>query len=196
MRIVLATILAACLSANEAQASAGFGSYHPTRGNILRAARAPPLDRLGDDVARFSSTPALGGRGWVIELHRAGSARATGEVIYFGGHPSRGWRKLGWMKLELPAAQFAEVTAKIDGQLARGEPSSESIVEGQVAISVCTDGPGYVSERRTHGRSMWLEGFCGDHPNNEIARLLIDVVRMNDRKWLPDRNLDIKAPAN
>jgi len=43
---------------------------------------------------------------------------------------------------------------------------------------------------------MWLEGFCGDHPNNEIARLLIDVVRMNDRKWLPDRNLDIKAPAN
>jgi hypothetical protein len=75
---------------------------------------------------------------------------------------------------------YAQLTAAIDGALDRGEaePTDPS------QIVVCTDGPGYVAERRRRGVNLWQTGSsCGAfHPNDEVAALLEDAVgsRPND----------------
>lgn len=168
-RILLA---AASVLASAAHAGVGRGDYRQRRGDALQAAHAPRLASVGNDVIRFSSTPALGGRAWIVELHRSKPGLAEGEVQFFYGHPSAGWSKVGWAKLSLSAAEYDELAGRIDILLARGEPNNVHGVE----IIVCTDGPGYLTERRNSGTSGWLSGFCGEHPNNEIAVLMSNVV--------------------
>lgn len=45
---------------------------------------------------------------------------------------------------------------------------------------------GHVTERRKDGRTCWLSGFRGDHPNNHIAEMIARVAAPSFNRWLPD----------
>jgi len=174
MRLVVTALCALTLATTPFAATAHDGPYDHGPFSVLADVNAKPVDQIGDDVIRVSTTPALGGRAWVIELHRNADGSAIGVAdLGFSGRGGNGWTDLGSLKVGLSAERFAALSAKIDGLLARGEPVPETSAN---VVHICTDGPGYVTERRKNGRSEWMSGFCGDHPNNQIAKLMLAVV--------------------
>lgn len=173
MRHRFALAVCAALVASTASAESGVGEYKPEHAEVLAAAHVRRLSALGEDVVRFSSTPALGGRGWIVELHRTKRDRAEGVAEFYRGHPSLGWTKAGSVRLEGPKDEFDRLAEKVRVALARGEPDNRVSDE----IVVCTDGPGYVTEQRQSGRTVWTSGFCNNgHPNNEIAELMLSAI--------------------
>lgn len=172
MRERLALAMCAALIASAAWAQSGAGAYRPDRHEVLASARVRPLSTLGVEAVRFSSTPALGGRGWIVEIHRTKGDRAEGVAEFYRGHPSYGWVKAGSVRLEAPVDEFDRLAVSVENALARGEPNNRVGDE----FVVCTDGPGYVSEQRRSGRSVWASGFCNGHPNNEIAALMLNAI--------------------
>lgn len=175
----LIALLVAIAAPVGAWAEAGQGPLPVDKG-IRRAAGAVPLDRIGDDVIRFSSSPALGGSGVVIEIHRRDGKSAVGAVRLLVGHRDQ-WTTLGTLAIEMPVTDFDALAGRVDALMDRGEPSKTR--DGN--IIVCTDGPGYVTERRSGGHSRWLMGFCGDHPNKEIATLMGRLAVRNFEQWWP-----------
>lgn len=171
MRGLRVVLLASFALVSTAHAETERGEYRPSRGDVLQAARAPRLSSIGVDAIRFSSTPALGGRGWIVELRKGQAGGAVGEAQFFSGHPRTKWTRTGWIKLSLPDAAYAELASRIDLLLTRKEPASASD-----EVVVCTDGPGYLTERRRAGMTVWLSGFCDGNPNDEIAVLMSDAI--------------------
>lgn len=174
--------------ASAAWAEIVEGAYRPDRFSILTWTKARPLNRLGDDVVRMSSTPALGGRGWVIELRRVDGDSAEGEVRFLWTGRDRGV-EIGRIGFDIPAEDYAVLTGQIDAQLARRDFQESRVTRDPdgtiVEFLVCTDGPGYVTERRVGSKQLWLKGFCGDdHPNQAIAALLQKVVLDHTCGWL------------
>ena len=166
----------------------GVGAFDHGRFSILAWSQAPKLAALGDDVVRMSSTPALGGTGWVIELHRADAKFAEGEARFLWTSRSEGV-EAGRIKLRMRLEDYETLTRRIDTELARTDFEDSRVTrnaQGQVTeLIVCTDGPGYVTERRVDGRMTWMGGFCGDgHPNNVIAALLQQTVLDYACGWL------------
>lgn len=160
-------------AAVPAPADSGEGAYPRQRGDAVWA--FGPLERLGDSAVRFSSAPALGGRGVVVELAGQPDGTAKGDVTFVHGHPFRGWKRGEPLPLVLGAQPWTSLRAAMEQTLARPEPSPG---DGDDLV-ICTDGPGYVTEWRSDGRSRWLSGFCGDHPNRKIANLFNDLLRNN-----------------
>lgn len=174
MRLLMVVAAMFALIAVPAQAEMASGDYSVTDPSSLSGTAAKPTSQVGDDAIRISTTPALGGKAWVIEIHRQDADWAAGEASFgFWGRGS-GWTKLGYLRIELRSADYTALSQRVDALMARGEPAPPS--PGSGSIVVCTDGPGYLSERRKNGRSSWMSGFCGDHPNKEIARLMMQVV--------------------
>lgn len=171
------------LSSANSYANTGSGRY-PRDADVLKGSKAPALEKIGDDVVRFSSTPALGGRGVVIELHRKDDRWATGTMSLLIGHPSYHWTTTATVILEINTSEYEALTQEIDAQLLRGEPPLVELENGDIVI--CTDGPGYVTERLKNGHNQWLSGFCGDHPNNRIAELMAGIAAPGFERWLPD----------
>src|SRR5208337_1276282 len=169
MRVALVVLF--LLLAPLAEADSGQGDFdHSKVNDVLTAINARSLDQIGIDVIRFSTTPALGGRAWTVELHRVQDGTAAGTATF--GYWRRGdWDPLGSLKLGLSKVQYDKLAARIDGLLVRGEPASDPH-----NVVVCADGPGYLTERRKNIVSTWLSGFCGIHPNNAIAKLMLQVV--------------------
>ena len=130
-----------------------------------------------------SSTPALGGQGVIIEIHRRDVEWATGTMTLLIGRPRGRWITTATLVIEMNTPQFEDLTRQIDAQLQRKEPPLEN-VKGEIVV--CTDGPGYVTERLSHGGSRWLSGFCGDHPNNRIAELMAPIAAQSFDRWLPE----------
>jgi hypothetical protein len=157
------------------------------------AVHAKPLEQIGDDVIRFSTTPALGGPAWVAELHREPD-RGVGSVTF--GYWGRGdWEEGGSLSLGLSLKQYDELVAKVDALVAQSGAKADTKTNrhGIGVVHICTDGPGYLTERRKNGRTIWLDGFCGDdHPNNAIARLMFAVVSSNLCSYGPSPDLCAK----
>lgn len=179
---MMAAVISSLLSSSISYADAGAGRYS-REASVLKASNAPALDNIGEDVVRFSSTPALGGRGVVIEIHRRDDQWSTGTMTLLVGHPADRWVTTATLVIEMKTSEFEALTREIDAQLLREEPPLENS-EGEIVV--CTDGPGYVTERLVGGRSQWLSGFCGDHPNNRIAELIAPIVARSFERWLPD----------
>lgn len=119
----------------------------------------------------------------MVELHRQDTKWATGEANFgYWTRPGR-WTNLGSLKLSLSTRDYDALSADIDALLARGDPPLQP--PGSDYIVVCTDGPGYLTERRVNGKSTWLEGLCGDHPNKAIAKLMQRVVWHEACKYKP-----------
>lgn len=107
---------------------------------------------------------------------------AWAEIVWFEGHPRSGWRRTRRERLNLDPSEYRRLAAFTDAQLARNAP--DAVYDGEEAVIVCTDGPGYLVERRLDGAQTWLRGFCGfNHPNDEIAGHLTSwaLDRLGDR---------------
>jgi len=178
----MAAAIGAIFTASVGYADVGTGPY-PRKADVLEAANAPELDTIGQDVVRFSSTPALGGRGVIIEIHRRDAEWATGTMTLLIGRPRGRWVTTATLLIEMKIPQFEELARQIDAQLQREEPPLEN-VEGEIVV--CTDGPGYVTERLSRGGSRWLSGFCDEHPNNRIAELMAPIAAQSFDRWLPE----------
>lgn len=159
-----ALLLALALGSSPVLADHGTGAGD-RKGSVIRGESA--LARLGSDVVRFSSTPALGGRGmsFTAVARPDGSGMAT--VRYYRGHPALGWRGEARIAFILNSEEWAGLRAVADAAIAAAEPPD---VYPDGSLSVCTDGPGYRHERFVAGTTRWMTGFCGrNHPNQALA---------------------------
>jgi hypothetical protein len=157
------------------------GDYSRARSDVLKALAAPPLATIGADVVRFSTAPALGGQATVVELHRVDATHAEGRAWFLAGHPHLGWTRQGELRLHLTVAAFDALTGGVDAAL---DKAAAAAPPDRNDLVICTDGPGYLSERRVNGQARWLSGFCGDHPNDRIAALIGEVLARNVRGYL------------
>lgn len=170
-RCLLAGLTGAWLigAAVPAAGAQGEGAWNGGRRSILSDTGAMPIERLGPDVIRFSAAPALGGRSYIVELYPTDAEWAGGQIRFYSGHP----RPTGRLTLRIRRAEHDALSASVDAGLAKGEPA---IDQAKGDIVICTDGPGWVTERRRRARSRWLSGFCGDHPNVKIHRRPWQIV--------------------
>ena len=153
-----------------AQAETGRGDApRSTSGDIRNDVVAPLLADIGGDVVRFSSAPALGGRGYVMTFAGAADG-AWAEVIWVFGAPRSGWRISHRQRFELEPNEYEYIAGMVDDAFALGEPNLRPDADTMI---ICTDGPGYLTERLMDGSSTWMAGQCGDeHPNDVIADYL------------------------
>jgi len=161
-RLLTAVALAA---AAPAIADHGDGSYPASRGDVVKGFR--PIERVGENAIRFSSAPALGGRGVVIELAEQPDGGAVGAVTWLLGHPQESWKRADPVPLVLLPAEWRKLRTDVDSALLKREPAA-SRADG--SLFICTDGPGYLTERNSSGGTFWVSGFCGDHPNDDVAK--------------------------
>jgi len=145
--------------------------------SVLDGARRPPARGLGAEVIRFSGQPSLGGRAFIVEI--VGGADGTGQVRVFtlSGHPRDPWRLEASRHFAFTPERFRQLAGAVDAAIAnRVLPPTED--NEQI---VCMDGPGYLTERVTHGEVQSLTGFCppnqrDPHPNEVIATLIRDML--------------------
>lgn len=115
------------------------------------------------------------------------------SVSYLAGGPASGWKKRGsfhfwldeddfdWLLGEIETAE-REIGANEVNQIDEdGDGVWDSII-------ICTDGPGYVAEIRSKGRTRWMSGFCGRNANNLIAPMMGRLVQYGTRLFT--RGLD------
>jgi len=163
-------LIAAALLCVSASAETGAGEA-PRRSqhDVRDAVNAPPLARIDRDAFRFSQQPALGGRAYVMTF----SGQADGpwaEIVWLDGHPRTGWRRTRRERIELTGSEYQDLATFVDEHLARGEPQ---LTDDEGEGVVCTDGPGYTTERLMDGVQTWMHGFCGEgHPNQTIKNEL------------------------
>lgn len=133
-------------------AERGAGEFKTHQGSILRAAKLRSLALLGTDAFRFSTEPALGGPGMVFQVAPKDEHFAVAAVEFYWGHPASKWTKTGYLRFSMPTKQYKRLTKAVDFALSkkirRTDPSAGEII-------VCTDGPGYVTERR-HSMVDWF----------------------------------------
>lgn len=145
--------------------------------NILDAAGRPRARGLGADVIRFSRQPSLGGRALIVEIVRDAAGRGQAHVFTLSGHPRDSWRVEASRRFALPPVRYRQLAAGVDAAIAnRVLPPTD--VNEQI---VCMDGPGYLTERVSHGTVRSLTGFCppnqrDPHPNEVIATLIRDML--------------------
>lgn len=139
------------------------------------------IETVGPDGLRFSSRPALGGNGYIVQITKQDNGEGRGQVILLHGHPIDGWFQTGELMLIVYFDEYAEIARLFDEAMAKSndphiKPSDDNV------IFVCTDGPGYLSERITGGQSTELEGSCGEkHPNNLLAVVIEGLI---GRAWV------------
>ena len=185
-----ATFALAALIAIPSPVFAESGEGEAPRGkhSLLSGIGARPLSKLGDEAIRFTSEPALGGPATSVEL-RPDRGQYKVTVSYLDGHPSLGWRKLGAFQFSINHEEFSWLLAEIE-RAEREEGADDGGPDADGDIVVCTDGPGYLSEIRSHGHTRWISGFCGRNANNTIARLFARLVRFGTTKFLRPLNED------
>jgi hypothetical protein len=155
---------------------------HDDRADILEAAQRPLVLALGADVVRFSTRPQLGGDAAVIEIVGNRHGGAVVRIFTFVGHWRTSWEPVAIRSFQLSSAEYRRLANRVDDALARYRPSVEVQNEdGTREAIVCTDGPGYLTERVRDGRVTTLVGFCppvGDeeHSNRRIADVMMAMI--------------------
>jgi hypothetical protein len=153
------------------------GEFERGEHELLDDARSPPMGALGPDAIRFSSAPSLGGDALVIQIVPKGRSPATVKAVGLRGHPRYGWSIEDRLSFSLSPSAYRRLAARVDAELAK--PVITEFVDGQgeEVMMVCMDGPGFVTERATGGRTFNLEGSCGEsHPNDVIAQLMFGLL--------------------
>ncbi|HEX8626169.1 MAG TPA: hypothetical protein VF782_13980 [Allosphingosinicella sp.] len=152
---------------------------------VLDAAGRPSMRKLGDGAFRFSTSPALGGRAAIIEIAPRPEGGTEVRTFAFEGHPQLGWTRTGSARFRLSADEQRRLLSELDAALAAYRRSTGDI-DDPVMI-VCTDGPGYLTER-IRGRAVeTLAGSCplesdAPHPNVTIACRLAELLRRRLRE--------------
>lgn len=125
----------------------------------------PAMSDFDGDALRFSSEPALGGIGYVIELRAAGRV----DVSWYKGHRRSGWSRTRHMWFQADPGQVLAVASTVDEMMAKGVAELKNRGD---AVQVCLDGPGFLTERRKAGQLSWLRPFCPG-ANAKIAEYLV-----------------------
>jgi hypothetical protein len=156
-------------------AAADVGSGEVERGvDVLSATHARPMSEVGDDAIRFSTTPSLGGRAWIVEWRGDERGRgATGSITFLYWTRDGAPLNVGTVQIGLSKEEYSALATEVDRLMRSPEPKPQTCENGHCLIDVCTDGPGYLIERRHGGSTTWMSGDCGDHPNNRIAKLML-----------------------
>lgn len=149
------------------------------RADILDAADRRPAGRLGTEAIRFSARPSLGGRALVVEIVRRGRGDVEGRLFTFIGHPRSRWEAEDETRLSLTEAQYWQLATQADAALATYGPPVADPDNGETIV--CTDGPGFLTERVSHGSVRTLVGSCPPdmtavHANTIIAAAIQDVL--------------------
>jgi hypothetical protein len=176
--LLILVIALSAAPALSAESIAEFGSgeasryadLYPGEGfrDILNDAREPPMAELGDNAVRFSSQPALGGTGYIIALRANGNA----EVSWFRGHSSLGWRRTRRARFRVAPTEYQTVVAEVDRLLAIGIDEARTRSEADdEEIVMCSDGPGYLTERIRDNEATWFRPSCSG-VNGHIATFL------------------------
>jgi hypothetical protein len=134
---------------------------------------------LGRDAIRFSTRPSLGGYALVVEIVRGSRGDAGARLLTFYGHPGLGWEpdEDDWILLN--AAEYRQLAAQVDAALARSPEPVADPDNGEIVV--CTDGPGFLTERVRNGAVVHLTGSCPtsmteNHPNRVIATAIQDML--------------------
>lgn len=153
----------------EAPRHADVEEYEGEYTHILDGVHAPPMQTLGPDSIRFSRAPALGGDGFVVTLRPRRDAYVA-EIVWVFGHDAMGWRRTRQQTLRLSRDEYAEIAETIDHLLAEGVASDPQPSEAgeEAAILVCSDGPGYLTERNRAGDVSWRGHAACDSTNEAI----------------------------
>jgi len=146
--------------------SAGDGAPQLWPSNVLMSTGAPPLESLGDNVIRFSSSPLRSKLTYIVEAHRVGVGPAAGTVTTFALGEIR-WEQVSVRHFRLTAADFQTLTATVDDLMKERLP----IIDDKDEVIACLDGAFFLTERMRDGKKSWLEGDYG--PNYTIAKALI-----------------------
>jgi hypothetical protein len=152
--------------------------------DVLSATKAQPMNEVGEDAIRFSTTPSLGGPAWIIELHADKRGRALGSVTFLYWVRDEAPLNVGTLQVGLSDAQYAKLAAQVDWLMHQPEPQPQTC-GGRCLINICTDGAGLLTERRHDGVTTWMSGDCGNHPNNRIDRLMRAAVWRNFCELMP-----------
>jgi hypothetical protein len=175
--------------------------------DVLDDAKRPPAGALGADSIRFSTHPSLGGRGIIVEVVGNGGRATQARIMWFYGHPRFGWREDGSVRVNISAAAYRQLSAVVDHSLSSyvAEAAGE---EGEEVIVLCTDGPGFLTERVRAGWVVTLTGSCGTgHPNIHIAAAMLSLacpyirdeepddlrLQRNCRRWTDMARRDVQA---
>ncbi|HEY0012899.1 MAG TPA: hypothetical protein VGB79_08620 [Allosphingosinicella sp.] len=133
---------------------------------------------LGSEAIRFSSRPSLGGRAVVAEILLLPSGEAELRLFRLSGHWRTRWDMKGAQTFSLPPPEYRRLAGQVDAAIAAYRPPYVDPDNGEFII--CTDGPGFLTERLRAGQVTTLVGQCPPkhgvlHPNRTIAAS-IDAV--------------------
>jgi hypothetical protein len=148
---------------------AGVGAPSLQPFSVLASDAAPPLETLGDDVVRFSSSPPIAKRAFIIELHRRRNGLATGTVTIFTIGTKR-WERVDEHTFSIAPSELGKLEGSVDVMLA--EPL-RTFCEGEACDNyiACLEGAYFLTERLHAGQKTWLSGDYG--PNYRIAKALV-----------------------
>jgi len=110
-----------------------------------------------------------------------GDASVALYVLY--GHPRLGWRVKEERQFRISAVSYRSLSTTTERALVR---ASEVPPTTSDDIVVCTDGPGYLTERIRRGQVATLSGFCprteeGGHPNVAIVCAMQSLLDFHRR---------------
>ena len=144
---------------------------------------------IEDVLLRFSSNPALGGIGYEVSIRPFDAQSAAVRVVIVFGHPDSGWIEQLSAYSGITRARFEELRIAFDAAV-EAEPVSLLTVDkdGNEAILVCTDGPGYLAEIVERSGARSIEGFCGTHPNKQLAAEIESIKSVVLSEFIQDRN--------
>ena len=175
--VLLAVAALAITLPVSAAAETGVGSGPNDDWSVAQQTRAPPLAALAEDSVRFSMTPSLGGRAYIMVISRKANF-AEGSIRFYVGHPtSRRWRDLGQVKFRISLEAYKRLVDEVDAAWAAGEPD-QMLPDAQGEVMICVDGPELKAERRRNGESIWMtgKGCAQRHPNDIIVGLITRVA--------------------
>jgi hypothetical protein len=154
---------------------------------LLTDLRRPRAAKLGKDSIRFSSQPALGGNAFAVEILKSAGGRGFVRIYWAWGHAAFGWELRGSARTSMSADDYRKLAATVDDAFAKypGLDASPDTV-----AMVCSDGPGYLTERVRQGKVATLTGHCspGDDPhgNRRIAAAMLRLACPSMRADEPD----------
>lgn len=173
MRSYFLTVMTLLCTAASAHAETGTGAFAGS-GGVRGPADLRSLTTVGGNVIRMSSSAALGGRGWVIEIRGTDAGGSEGRMIFLKTTKSRtDWRVEGSLPLRFSPTEWRQITRSVDERLAHGQHNE--VRPGEVIV--CADGSDQVVERRAPSRDTWMRRACiTDDPTSDIGKLLTSAA--------------------
>ena len=121
--------------------------------------------------------PALGGTGLIVEAVPQSARTARFTLTVLDGHSGLGWKVVRRRSGHITASQYRRLAALADREMRRAREDAPT----KGAIILCSDGPGYRTERVHDATVLALYGFCpvgpaAGHPNVIIACAIQTLV--------------------